>query len=205
MHFRGTAHPSIGTPCSLQGVKPYAIAPNCYTPDVAQLKSISTQTFNSLSSFVSTCTGGQAKILMGMLKSQAQLEKHDLFLFEKVYFSLGSGKVLSDYFAGFVMGLAPQSRVLIVGTQIFTNARQPVVAQMERSSLLNRQSFDKVAQRLSKEGKRNDLKPRKEIVIPPSVANYEPPTIESAQEILDANASVAPAKKKTVMMLEIRG
>ena len=206
MHFKGSPHPSIGQACSLRGVKTYALAPNCYTPDVAQLKAISTESFHMLSAFVAACKPSQVKILMGMLKMQAQLKKFDLAFLEKVYFAIGTGEFLADYYAGFVMGVGPQQKILIVGTQYFSNVRNPIVAQLERKSVLNREEFNKVVKRLKEKGKLTHPKARQEIYVPPNVADYQPPTIESSQELLDSMASDQPKKKtaKARAMLEIR-
>lgn len=198
LHFKGSAHPSIGTPCSQRGVKPYGIAPNCYTPDVHQLKSVSIESFQALSTFVSTCKPSQAKILMGMLKNQAQLKRFELSFLEKVYFAVGTGEYLSSYFAGFALGVAPQNGILIVGLQYFSNTRSPVVATMDRRSVLTREEFEPIAKRLNKLGKLRPPRDRRPLHIPPDIAKYEPPTIETSQELLDSVASPATKKKKVV-------
>jgi hypothetical protein len=205
LHFKGSPHPAIGQVCQLRGVKTYALAPNCYTPDVHQLKSISTESMAQLSMFVASCKPSQAKILMGMFKVQAQLKRFDLAFLEKVYFAIGTGEFLSDYYGGFVMGVGPQQAILIVGTQYFSNARNPVVAQLDRRSVLTRSEFGKRASRLSARGRLNPPKARQEIYVPPNIADYVPPTIESSQELLESR--VADPKKKPVKarsVLEIR-
>ena len=207
LHFKGSSHPSIGQICQTRGVKPYALAPNCYTPDVHQLKSISTESFQAMSAFVSVCKPSQSKILMGMFKTQAQLAKFNLAFMEKVFFAIGTGGFLSDYYAGFVLGSGPQQRILIVGTQYFSNARSPVIAQLERRSVLTRPEFLKVANRLRSRGRLNHPKARQEIYVPPNVADYNPPTIESSQDLLDSMSSQEPKKRKkapTSSVLEIR-
>ena len=206
MHFKGSPHPSIGQICQTRGVKPYALSPNCYTPDVHQLKSISTETFHQLSAFVASCKPSQARILMGMFKTQAQLNKFELTFLQKVYFAIGVGEFLSDYYGGFVMGAGPQQKILIVGTQYFSNARNPIVAQLDRKSVLSRPDFLKLANRLIERGRLNHPKARQEIYIPPNIADYAPPTIESSQELLDSMASSTPKKKitKARAVLEIR-
>lgn len=207
MHFRGSAHPSIGTPCQSSGVKSYAIAPNCYTPDVHQLKGLSTETFSVLSAIVAACKPQQAMILMGLFREHASLHRKTGFsLMQKVYFSLGSGEFLSDYYAGFVLGLAPHERVLIVGTQYFSNQRSSMVASLDVSSVLDRSKFEKRARRLINTGRVNPPRAREPMEVPPDVAKYEPPTIESSQEILEQNAAGKTAKRggKKVLVIEDR-
>lgn len=205
MHFRGSAHPSIGTPCQTSGVKPYAIAPDCYTPDVHQLKAISPESYATLATIVASCKPQQAMILMGMFKGHATLKRRTNFsLMEKVYFAIGTGEFLSDYFAGFALGMAPHEKVLIVGTQYFSNQRSSVVASMDAKSILSREAFQKRVSRLVKTGKLAPPRERFKMEVPPDIAKYEPPTIESSQELLEATAGGTPKPKRKAKVLTIR-
>lgn len=202
MHLKGSPHPSIGVPCIANGVRPFATAPNCYTPDVHQLKSFSTESLQMLSTFVTLCKPSQARVLMGLLKNQAQLGRFDLSFLEKVYFALGRGEYLSEYFAGFALGVGPQNKILIVGSQYWGNARNAVVAQLDRKSVLQRDAFTAVVKRLQAQGK---LAPPR--VNPPpyssiEASKYEPPTIETAEELLESAASSNPRTKRKK---ELRG
>lgn len=206
MHFKGSAHPAIGIPCNTNGVRPFATAPNCYTPDVYQLKSMSTETMVMLSSFVSTCKPAQAKILMGLLKNQAQLKKYDLAFMQRVYFAIGQGNFLTEYFAGYVMGVAPQEKLLIVGSQYWSNTRNAVVAQLDRRSVIDREAFTKIVSRLKKAGKLAPPRVNPPVFHSDEAEKYEPPTIETAQELLEATAAPKkPSKNKGKSVLTIGG
>jgi hypothetical protein len=199
MHFKGSPHPSIGTPCSSQGVRPFATAPNCYTPDVHQLKAVSVDSMVMLSNFVSSCKPSQAKILMGLLKNQAQLKRFDLAFMQKVYFALGKGDYLTEYFSGFALGVAPQNKILIVGSQYWGNARNAVVAQLDAKSVLVRDDFSKLVKRLQKQGRLSPPRVNPPRFVSNDADKYEPPTIETAQELLEATADGSKFKKRKAL------
>jgi hypothetical protein len=203
MHFQNSPHPGIGQACELRGVKKFATAPNCYTANVHVFRKTSPQTLTLLSSIVSSFSPSQTKVLMGLLKQQAALQRHNLTFMQKVYFCVGND-FLENYFAGFVLSTGPKKEILIVGSQFHSNQKNSVVAALFRDSIFTKEEFVKHKSRLESQGLLYETrKPKSKL--PENLGEYEPPTLETPQALLESKATSNPKKKKkTVTMLEIR-
>lgn len=203
MHFEGSPHPSVGQACSLVGVKRYATAPNCYTPNVHLFRKTAPQTLQVLSSIVSGFTPQQSLVLMGLLREQASMrKKFNLCFLEKVYFCVGED-FLENYFAGFALGADPDNRVLIVGHQFFKDQKSSVVASLSRGSIFNWGEFEKLKVKMTDQGKLYQPRRRPTKDLPLGLDGYEPPTIETAQELLESQSNKT-KKRTSKKTLEIR-
>lgn len=186
LHFKGSAHPSIGTPCSQLGVKAFGAAPPCFTANASLLNTVATETFAVLSSILTTFTPQQSRIFMGLLKSAGSLEKHGFTFLQKVYFRVGQD-YLDNYYSGYVLGVGVDHSIMLVGKSYFTSAKRAVTASLLKENVLTIDQFKKLRKKLAASGKlyeprkihKNNIK---------STDDYEPPTIETAQDLLEEQA-----------------
>jgi hypothetical protein len=202
MHFNGTSHPSIGKPCATLGVKAYGTAPPCYTANVSVLSAISPETFSMLASTIASMTPKQCRVLMGLLKTAGSLEKFGFTFLQKVYFRLGPD-YLDNYYSGYVLGTGVDKTISIVGKSYFKGAKKPVIASILQDSVVSVEVFKKRKKKLLAEGKLYE--PRK-VHKNEITEDYEPPTIETAQETLEEMAKYAGKKRvknNKLKMLEV--
>lgn len=205
LHFKGSAHPAIGTACSLLGVKAYAAAPSCYTANVSVFRKTGVSVFASLASIISTFSPQQSRVLMGLLKSAGSLEKFGFTFAQKVYFRIGED-YLDNYFSGHVLGVGVDNNISLVGLSYFSSSKMQVIASVFKSSILSVEEFKARKKKLIDSGrlyaprlpKKNDLK---------QGVDYEPPTIETSQELLEqlaAKTRKSMKKKGKIRTLEIK-
>lgn len=192
LHFAGTAHPSFGQACKLMGVKTFATAPNCYSPNVILFRKAGPDTFATLASVIASFSPQQSRVLMGLLKSAGSLEKHGYTFLQKVYFRCGED-FLDNYFYGHVLGLGLNGTLAVVGASYFTATRSPLVAYLLPESVFSAEVFNKKKRKLQKYGLL--YAPRKPHVND-ITADYEPPTMETSPEILEKIANQTFGKKK---------
>ena len=193
LHFKGTAHPQFGAPCSTLGVKAYAAAPPCYMSNVQVFRKAGPHTFATLAGILSHFTPQQSRVLMGLLKSVGSLEKHGLTFLQKVYFHVGED-YLDNYFSGRVLGVGVNGTISVVGENYFHNSKTPIVAYLFPDSVLNDERFQKRKNALTKKGL--VYAPRKPHRNEISGSDYEPPTMETSPEMLEKMASKQWGKKK---------
>ena len=202
LHFQGSPHPGIGQACELRGVRKFATAPNCFTANVHVFRKTSPHALSLLSSVVGSFSAGQAKVLMGLLKQQSALQRQGLSFLQKVYFSVGND-FLENYYAGFVLGVGPRKELLIVGSQFHSNQKSSVVASLSKESVLDLQSFKKKRGELEAKGRLYENR-RPHNPLPKDLLDYEPPTLETSEALLESQANSSPRKKRKASVLEIR-
>lgn len=196
LHFQGSTHPAIGQLCESRGVKKYATAPNCFTANVHVFRRTSPAAFQQLAAVVSSFTASQSRVLMGLLSQQAQLERAGFFLLERVYFRIGTD-YLDNYYAAYVLGVSPEKQILLVGSDYLKNQKGATVAQLLKESLMSAKDFAKKKATLIERGLIYEpRRPHKNEI--EDSTEYEPPTLETPQALLEKNAnkSTNPAKKK---------
>lgn len=204
LHFEGSPHPGIGQACSLIGVKRYATAPSCYTPNVHVFRKTSKETLSLLASIVSGFTPQQSLVLMGLLKEQTRLKKKlGVSFLERVFFCVGED-YLENYVGGLALGMDPLGNLLIVGTEFLNDQRNPIVASMGASSILTYDAFIKKRDQLLSRGLIYQPRKRNREQLPDCLKDYEPPTIETPQDFLESVSSKKRARTKAEV-LEIRG
>jgi hypothetical protein len=194
LHFKGTSHPMYGEVCSNRGVKTFATAPNCYTPNVVVFRKAGPDTLRVLSGIISGFTPSQSRVLMGLLKGAGALEKRGLSFMQKVYHCFGED-YLDNYVSGYVLGLGLEDTILVVGQDYLRNSSTMVVSHLMRSSLITQDEFKSKRKSLIESGKvYQPRRPHKNIKID---EKYEPPTLETSVDELEKAASRGEKKKKT--------
>lgn len=200
LHFKGVAHPSMGQSCVTLGVGKGAVAPSCFMPNVGVFRDESAVTLANLFLCVAGFSAQKQRILMGLLRNAATLNRTGFGFCETVYFStcLRQKATLSDFYRGFVMGRGPGQTLQVVGLSFLNGKSTPCIAFLEKESLLTRAKFDKERARLIGLGALETLPPR--VMKAMARDDYEPPTLDTAKEFLERNA-VTNKKYKT----QVRG
>jgi hypothetical protein len=189
----------MGEICSKKGIRPFAIAPKCFTPDVTQIANNS-DTFVQLAALFSDYTPREKRILLALLRQKPVKGKQirrDLSFGMKVYFH-GMGKdYISNYLAGYVMGLTSNGELIITGSPEQNTRGRSYVAYMPDTTHLMTAKEWRVKKAALKEAGRildpsSSIKPK----APP--ADYEPPTIDSAPASWHDKQEALKKKRKTV-------
>ena len=196
LHHKGTAHPSMGQSCATLGVGVGATAPNCYTPNVSIFREHSTATLQALFVTVASFSPQQQRVFMGLLRNASSLNRTGYSFMETVYFTTerrGEAS-LSDYYRGFVAAPGPADTLQIVGINFLNGTRTSCVAFLDKSSLISRKVFDKRKKALIAKGALESLPKRIQISV--AKDDYQPPTLDTAEDFLARNA-VKAKKHKT--------
>lgn len=198
LHFNRLA--KFEKPCSFLGIKAFANAPSCFTPDVFKLQKTNPDIIYQIGNIMKDFTSAEARILIALLRSTRTQEKYYKLKFgQPVYFCL-SNDYLSNYFRGFVVGVASQGeeQVYISSNLGKTQRANPMLGSFIRDRVLTLTEFKKRKKELIKAGKVQDPK---KIFTPTKLTkdnadDYEIPSIETApKEWLD-KLDTAKIKKK---------
>jgi len=194
LHFQNGAHPGIGELCEARGVKKYATAPDCFTPNVHVFRKTSPKAFSLLASIVPAFTASQSRVFIGLLQQQAALERQGLHFLERVYFLVGND-YLDNYYAAYVLGVGPEKQILLVGSDYLKTQKGVAVAQLAKSSLISAEEFRKIKADLANKGLIYEpRRPHKNSI--PDALKYEPPTLETPLAVLEQAARSNGKKKR---------
>lgn len=171
-------------PCSQLGVKHYADAPSCYSPNVYNLGKKNPDALYQMGMILRDFTAQDMRIFLSVLKQGRSFEKNFKLKFgQPVYFHFGSD-YLSNYFSGYVIGVAEMGEgQVFIGSDM--NGRQrgkPMVASLMRESVYTLTEWKKKQVALTKAGRIKDPKP---LFSAPKAtelkaADYVPPNMDSA-------------------------
>lgn len=118
LHHQVHPHPSMKSVCIKQGVKKFAVAPSCFTPDVTQLTQ-NTDQFVQVASILSDMTTGQKRVMFALLNQKPIKRRafsRDLKWGTKVFFRAMGQDYFSNYLSGYVMGLTSSGELIIAGS-----------------------------------------------------------------------------------------
>lgn len=202
LHFKGSIHPAHSLRCSEEGIRPAASAPSCFTPNAAVFRSLAPDTMTQLAALVTTFSPQQCRVLMGLLKGSASLERMGLHFMQKVYFCTGRD-ALENYYSGFVLCVGVDKNVSIVGRDYLRANHSSVLASLPTSSLItSRKRFDTIKARLISEGKVRAPNDRlKKAMLK---EDYEPPTLDTNPEALEAKANKVSKRERGGELFKIR-
>jgi hypothetical protein len=187
MFFAESRHPSKGSPCNKLGVQSFGTAPHCYTANIRVFRKVAPEAIAATAALVAAFSAQQQRVLMGLLKNAASLERCKLSFLEKVYFSVGNPDYLDNWFCGYALGLDPDKNVMVAGSDYLQKGTAVTTAYLMRSSLYTRAKFVDMKDKMLASGKLYEpRKPKKNHVV---AIDYEPPTIETAQSWLDSAAA----------------
>ncbi len=180
LHFKQTAHPAHDGICSKLGVRSFASAPRCFTPDYTKVIQ-NTDEFIQVVNFLGTKTSQQKKILLGMLR--AQTSNRRLKMGTKVFMNVRSRDYISNYMAGYVVGYTSAGQLVITGSpNRKTRGRAFFAYLRDDKTLLTTQEWKKKFLDLRRKGRIDDPKAGLEVSITDSIVKdeYEVPTIDNA-------------------------
>lgn len=180
LHFKKHTHPSFETICSKRGIRHFATAPKCFTPDVTQVASNS-DTFVQLASLFADYTPSQKRIMIGILKAPMKKFKRDLPFGTKVYFLAMGKDYVSNYLSGFVMGVTSSGELIITGSPDKNTRGSSYFAYMPDGEFL--MTFKEwKAKRKQLEAENKIIDPNSQILPKGTTVGVEPMTIDSAPD-----------------------
>ncbi len=190
-----SAHPLKGNrePCKRLGIRHFASAPKCFTPDVSKLSTSSDQLLQVIALF-NNFSHSQRRILIGLLRGR----KRRLSLGQRVFFKAVGGDYLSNYLSGYVLGYTKAGEVIIGGDPDKTRRGSSYTAILsETDALFTEETWAKQRKLLVSKNRVEDPKqPLRKFPKRVDLETYEPVTIDTAPASWYSREEEAPAKKK---------
>lgn len=112
LHFKQHSHTEKQKLCKDEGIKAFAPAPKCFTPDVTQVAQ-NTDAFAQVAILMNNFTSKQQRILLGLLRSP---KKKQFQLGTKVYFLAMGKDYISNYLAGYAAGYTSSGQLMLLGS-----------------------------------------------------------------------------------------
>lgn len=200
LHFKQTSHPSFEGVCSGLGVRSFAAAPRCFTPDYTKvIKNV--DDFLSLVTIFHSKTTQEKRILLGMLRQQPTGKR--LKMGTKMYLNLRGREYISNYVCGYVVGYTSSGQLVLTGSPERNARGRTFFAYLKNdSTLVNEQAWATKFSDLRKKGRIVDPKAGGVPSITEVVKNneYEVPTIDSAPT---ENKKVKKLNKRTTDLTQI--
>lgn len=186
IHYKGTPHPSMGKPCSTLSIVASAPAPDCYAANVAVFRTMTPGTIKQIHGLLAAFSPQQHRVFLGLLRNAASLDRKKLKFLQVVYFKTGDGSTLDQFYRGWAFALGPDDTVQIVGQNFLHSGRTACSAVIQRDSLITPKQFKKIKEALIERGALESLPPKVQAAV--TRDDYEPPTLDTAQEFLDKHA-----------------
>lgn len=180
LHFKQTPHASFEGVCSGLGVRSFAAAPKCFTPDYTKvIKNV--DEFLSIVTFFHSKTSQEKRILLGMLRQQPTGKR--LKMGTKMYLNLRGRDYISNYVCGYVVGYTSAGQLVLTGSpERGTRGRTFFAYLRNDNALISEQEWHKRFVALRDKGRIVDPKAINVRDITATVKNndYEVPTIDTA-------------------------
>lgn len=177
LHFKSHAHSSHSMVCSKEGVRAFAPAPTCFTPDVTQVTTNSDQLV-AIAALFASYNPKQRRIIMGMLRGKDTTKKK-LTFGTKVYFLAMGKDYISNYLAGYVMGYTSSGELILSGSpDPKSRGKSYICYCKDDSHLLTLSEWKLKRTKLKAEGLVQD--PTLRFKSKTAVSDYEPPTLDAA-------------------------
>lgn len=191
LHFKSSAHRSNEDLCSKLGVRAFAIAPKCYTPDYTKLIHNSDELV-ALSALFTNYTPAQKRILLGMLRMPPKGKKYRLGT--KLYLKSSTRDYISNYMCGYVVGYSSANELILAGSPDSKSRGRLFFAYLKSDlNLLTQKQWREKFLDLKGKGKINDpVFTKKRDITAKSIEEntYEVPTIDNMPK-----EGTKPAKK----------
>jgi hypothetical protein len=180
LHHSKHANPQFKSVCKELGVKGVALAPKCFTPDVSIIASNS-DSFVQLAALVDGYTSRQKRILIAVMKQKPISKKkfsRVLAFGTKVYFRGIGADYISNYLAGFVVGLTASGELIITGSpEQNTRGRSYMAYMTDDDNLMTPIEWKRKKAELKAAGRIYDPKTKE---LPRQDETPEPMTIDNA-------------------------
>lgn len=179
LHFKQTPHRSNKHVCSEEGIRHFAIAPKCFTPDYTKVIGNSDE-FVQISTFFHSRTPQQKRILLGMLRQSPQGRR--LKMGTKLFMNVGNRDYISNYLCGYVVGYTSGGDLVLAGSATNQTKGRVFFAYLRSDeSLLSTKEWKAKYLELRQRGRIQDPQATvKRDIAASSVDDYEVPTIDSA-------------------------
>ena len=200
LHFKQTPHPAFESPCSNQGVRTFAIAPQCFTPDYTKVIS-NTDEFVALVSLFNSKSSQQKRILLAMLRQQPTGKR--LRMGTKMYLNVRGREYINNYVCGYVVGYSSAGQLVLVGSPDRTTRGRSFFAYLRSDdSLITEAEWRKRFADMRLKGRIVDPKSvgGRDITAKVSSDDYEVPTIDTAPK--DSKA-VKKINRRTTDLVQI--
>ncbi|QRE00125.1 hypothetical protein [Burkholderia phage BCSR5] len=180
LHFKKHAHSDHDEVCSKEGVRGFAIAPKCFTPDVTQIAG-NTDQFVQLAMLLDSYTPKQQRILLGVLRGARKSKKKALSFGTKVYFLMHGKEYISNYFFAYVMGYSSKGEMMLTGSpDVKSRGASFFYFAKDPDGLLTESQWKVKRKALFAAGKINDPDTRKFKVKVDDAADHKVPSIDDA-------------------------
>lgn len=178
LHHKNHKHPSHTDLCHKEGVRTFAIAPACFTPDVTQIAA-NTDEFAQLALLMNSYTGKQQRILLGLMRTKPSKAKEPFG--KKMYFLAFGRDYISNYLSGYVMGYTSSGELILGGSPEQRSRGKTFFAYMrDTDNLLNAKEWRAKKAELHAAGRvidpNSNMKPRS------ITSDGEPPTLDTAPD-----------------------
>ena len=178
LYFKTNKHPSHKFPCSEEGVKAYAIAPQCFFPDVSAIAN-TVQQFALFASALNHWSSKQKRIAIHLLDNAQRYSKKQYSFGAKVYLvHEGTGEYASDYLSAYVLGYQ-KGYVVLSGSSDLATLGRGFIAVISPESVISFAEWQKRKAKMKVENKINNPN-RHYVRRVTSFDSYEPPTIDQA-------------------------
>ena len=207
LHHKQSPHRHNKTVCADEGVRAFATAPKCFTPDYTKVIG-NTDEFMSIVTFFGSRTPQQRKILMGMLRLKPQGKKK-YSMGTKLYLNLRGRDYIDNYVCGFVVGYTSGGELVLAGSPDAKTRGRVFFAYLKYdSSLLNSKEWKTKFLDLKSRGRIKDptVKGKKDITDQVKEDNYEIPTIDMAPRDTigkKKDASSGKINKRTASLVQL--
>jgi len=194
LHFKQTSHPSYEGACSTLGVRHFALAPSCFTPDITKVIS-NVDEFVTLASLFGSKTAQQKRILLAMLRQVPTGKK--LKMGTKMYLNVRGREYIGNYLCGYVVGYSSAGQLILTGSPDRNTRGRTFFAYLKSDdSLLTAPEWRKRFLDLRSKGRITDPKDGfvRDITASVKEDNYEVPTIDTGPKVkeLKINKRTAP-------------
>lgn len=206
LHHKQTPHRQNKTVCSEEGIRAFAIAPRCYTPDYTKVIT-NTDEFMSIITFYNSRTPQQRKILMGMLRQSPQGRK--IPMGTRLYLNLRGRDYIDNYVCGFAVGYTSGGDLVLSGNPDAKSRGRVFFAYLRsESSLLTNKEWKAKYTDLKARGRITDptVKGKRDITDVVKEDSYEIPTIDQApKEFIGSRQKKGAEKinKRTASLVQI--
>jgi len=182
LHYKNQPLRGNKVVCSKIGIRSFAEAPKCYTPDVTKLCGNSDQ-FVQLAALVSSYSPSERRIVASLLKQRSGTLKFG----QKLYFKALGGDYLSNYLSGFFLCYTRSKEIVLCGDSDKRKRGHMVTAIFDDStSLLTSKEWKIKQKELIEKNRIEDPKqPLRKFKAAQSkevqaLQNYVPPTLDTA-------------------------
>jgi hypothetical protein len=180
LHFKQSPHRTNKEVCSKLGVRQFALAPKCFTPDYTRIVQNSDELV-MLSILFGSKTPQQRKIMLGMLRAKPTGKKFRMGT--KLYLKSSTREYISNYLCGYVVGYTSGNEIVIAGSpDLKSRGKMFFTYLRSESGLITQKEWEIKFKELRAKGRISDplLSKRRDITAKVEQDEYEVPTIDKA-------------------------